>query len=138
MKELRSKSPGKRVVGDPAHTPCRLLFCASRVSEFSTWRFSAPGLGLEKSLWDSSLGKIGGRPATAIREKILLCNSLYCMKIRVNTANLTSEQVKFLTQLGEFRDEQTWEAECDPDEFQEAVKLLKRAGVDDVFVQFGE
>ena len=34
------------------------------------------------------------------------------MKITVNLADLTSEQVKFLSQLGMFRDEQTWEA-CD-------------------------
>jgi hypothetical protein len=36
-----------------------------------------------------------------------------------------------------FRDEQTWEAVCDPDEFHEAVDLLKRAGIEDAFVQFG-
>jgi hypothetical protein len=60
------------------------------------------------------------------------------MKITLNIAHLTSEQVKFLSQLGEFRDDQTWEAACDPDEFQEAVGLLKRAAVDDLFVQFGD
>jgi hypothetical protein len=71
-------------------------------------------------------------------EKIRRCHSDKPMKIRVNTANLTSEQMKFLSQVGEFRNDQTWEASCDPDEFQEAVDSLKRAGIDDVFVQFGE
>jgi len=59
------------------------------------------------------------------------------MKITVNLADLTSEQVKCLSQLGEFRGERTWEAACDPDDFEEAVDLLKRAGIEDVFVQFG-
>src|SRR5579884_342508 len=49
------------------------------------------------------------------------------MKITVNLADLTSEQVKCLSQLGAFRDEQTWEAGCDPEEFREAVGLLKGA-----------
>jgi hypothetical protein len=56
----------------------------------------------------------------------------------VNLAALTSEQTKFLSQLGEFRDDQTWGAGCDPEEFQEAVALLKQAGVEDLFVQFGD
>jgi len=60
------------------------------------------------------------------------------MKITVNTANLNNEQMKFLSQLGEFRDDETWVAGCDPDEFQEALDLLKRAGIEDVFVQFGD
>jgi hypothetical protein len=59
------------------------------------------------------------------------------MKITVNLADLTNEQVKFLSQLGQFRGERTWEAGCDPDEFHEAMDLLKRAGIEDVFVQFG-
>ena len=59
------------------------------------------------------------------------------MRITVNTTYLTSEQVKNLSQLGEFRGERTWEACCDPDEFEEAVDLLKWTGIDDVFVQFG-
>ena len=59
------------------------------------------------------------------------------MRITVNTAALTSGQVKLLSQLGEFRGERTWEAACDPDELHEAVDLLKRAGVEDVLVQFG-
>ena len=50
------------------------------------------------------------------------------MKITVNLADLTSEQVKCLSQLGEFRGERTWKACCDPDEFEEAVDLLKRTG----------
>jgi hypothetical protein len=40
--------------------------------------------------------------------------------------------------LGEFRDDQTWVAACDPQDFHEAVGVLERAGVDDVLVQFGE
>jgi hypothetical protein len=59
------------------------------------------------------------------------------MRITVNTTYLTSEQVKFLSQLGQFRGDRTWEADCDPDEFHEAVDLLKRAGIEDGFVQFG-
>jgi hypothetical protein len=60
------------------------------------------------------------------------------MRITVNTASLISEQVKCLSQPGEFRDDQTWEAACGPEEFHEAVDLLKRAGVDDMLVQFGD
>lgn len=59
------------------------------------------------------------------------------MKITVNLDGLNNEQMKFLSQVGEFRGEQTWEARCDPDEFEEAVSFLKRAGIEDVFVQFG-
>ena len=58
------------------------------------------------------------------------------MKITVKLDTLTSEQMKFLSQLGEFRDE-TWVGGCDPDEFEEAMDSLKRAGIDDVFVEFG-
>src|SRR5262249_4462749 len=98
--------------------------------------FFAPGLGLEKLLRDSCPQKIRagcGRAGGKIRR----CHSLYHMKITVNLADLTSEQVKFLSQLGEFRGERAWEAHCDPDEFHEAADLLKRAGIEDVFVQFG-
>ena len=59
------------------------------------------------------------------------------MRITVNTTCLASEQVKGFSQLGEFRGERTCEACCDPDEFEEAVDLLKWTGIDDVFVQFG-
>ena len=55
----------------------------------------------------------------------------------MNLADLTSEQVKCLSQLGEFRGERTWEAACDPDDFEEAVDLLKQTGIEDVLVQFG-
>jgi hypothetical protein len=60
------------------------------------------------------------------------------MKITVNTINLTCDQIKFLSQLGGFLDNETWEVGCDPDEFEEAMDLLKRAGIDDLFVQFGD
>ena len=59
------------------------------------------------------------------------------MRITVNTTCLASEQVKGFSQLGEFRGERAWEAGCDPDEFQEALGLLRRAGIEDVLVQFG-
>jgi len=36
-----------------------------------------------------------------------------------------------------FQGYQTWEGHCEPDEFQKAIDLLKRAGIDDVLVQFG-
>jgi hypothetical protein len=57
------------------------------------------------------------------------------MRITVNTSDLTSEQVKCHSQLGEFRGERTWEAACDPDDFEEAVAL--EAGIEDVFMHFG-
>ena len=59
------------------------------------------------------------------------------MKITVNLSALNNEQVKFLSQLGEFQD-QTWESECDPDEFPEVAVLLKNAGIDKLFVHFDE
>jgi len=58
------------------------------------------------------------------------------MKISVNLATLTNEQMKFFSQLGMFRDER-WEGGCDPGEFQEAIDLLKGAGINDLFVEFG-
>jgi hypothetical protein len=61
------------------------------------------------------------------------------IRSRVNTTDLTSEQVKFLSQLGEFRDEgKAWVAGCEPAGFLEAVELLKKAAVKDLFVQFRE
>jgi hypothetical protein len=59
------------------------------------------------------------------------------MRITVNTTCLTSDQTKLLSQLGEFKGDHTWEAHCDPGDFEEAADLLKRAGIEDVFVQFG-
>jgi hypothetical protein len=94
-------------------------------------------VGLENALRDSYLEKIAGWGVAGPEGKFRRCHSLYCMKITVNLADLTSEQVKCLSQLGEFRDDHTWEAACDPEEFDEAIALLKRAGVEDVFVQFG-
>ena len=83
-------------------------------------------------------GKNRRRTAAGPEGKFRRCHSLYHMKIAVNLADLTSEQVKCLSQLGEFKGERTWEAHCDPDEFEEAVDLLKRAGVDDWLVQVGD
>jgi hypothetical protein len=60
------------------------------------------------------------------------------MKITVNLADLTSEQMKFLSQLGEFRGNgEAWVAGCDPDQFGEALDLLRRAGIEGVAVQCG-
>ena len=86
---------------------------------------------------DSRPGKIGGRASTGTGGKFRRCHSLNHMKIAVNLADLTSEQVKCLSQLGQFRGERTWEAHCDPNEFEEAVDLLKWAGIEDVFMHFG-
>jgi len=61
------------------------------------------------------------------------------MKITVNTANLNGVQMKFLTQLGEFRNNgETWVAGCEPHEFDEALGRLKWAGIEDMFIEFGE
>jgi len=63
------------------------------------------------------------------------------MKFTVNTASLSSVQMKFLSQLGEFRDnDETWVAGCEPHEFEEAMGWLKRAGIkdEDMFIEFGE
>ena len=59
------------------------------------------------------------------------------MKITVTTDNLTNEQMKFLSQLGGFNDN-LWVGGCDPEEFDEAMDWLKWAGIDDVFVEFGD
>src|ERR1051325_4319617 len=64
--------------------------------------------------------------------------SAILMTITINLDTLTPEQVKFLSQLGMFQGEATWKATCEPEEFDEAVELLKRAGIDDVFVEWGE
>jgi hypothetical protein len=39
------------------------------------------------------------------------------MKITVGLAALTSEPAKFLSQRGQFWDDQTWESHGDPEEF---------------------
>jgi hypothetical protein len=52
--------------------------------------------------------------------------------------NITGEQMKFLSQLGEFLDNEMWVAGCDWEEFEAAISLLKRAGSDGLFVQFVE
>ena len=58
------------------------------------------------------------------------------MKITVNTTTLNCEQMKFLSQLGEFRDD-LWVAGCDADEYEEATDWLRWAGITDMFVEFG-
>ncbi|HEV3260073.1 MAG TPA: hypothetical protein VG013_24665 [Gemmataceae bacterium] len=59
------------------------------------------------------------------------------MKISVNMAPLTNEQVKCLSQLGAFGDDQMWESCCEPEDIQEALALLERAGVYELFLQLG-
>ena len=94
-------------------------------------------LGAEKTLEGLLPGKNRRRAAAGPEGKNRGCHPQYCMKLIVNLTGLNSEQVKFLSQLGEFRGERTWEAACAPDDSEEAVDLLKRAGIEDVFVQFG-
>lgn len=111
---------------------CHVLFsCAGLVSKFSTWRFSAPGWGQEKALRDSCLEKIAGRAAGGHMRKIRHQHAHKRM-------NITGEQMKFLSQLGEFLDNEMWVAGCDWEEFEAAISLLKRAGSDGLFVQFVE
>ena len=59
------------------------------------------------------------------------------MNITVKTTTLNNEQMKFLSQLGMFLDDDMWEAGCEPEEFDEAMDWLRRAGIVDVFVEFG-
>jgi len=59
------------------------------------------------------------------------------MKMTVKTTTLNNEQMKFLSQLGMFLDDDMWEAGCDADEFDEAMDRLRWAGIVDVFVEFG-
>ena len=59
------------------------------------------------------------------------------MKITLNTTTLNNEQMKFLSQLGEFRDD-LWVGGCDAEEFDEAMNWLRWARIEDVFVEFGE
>jgi hypothetical protein len=56
------------------------------------------------------------------------------MKITVNLAPLTNEQVKFLSQSGTFRDEQTWEGHCEPEDLREVIDCLKRARICDLLL----
>ena len=56
------------------------------------------------------------------------------MRITINLASLTNEQVKFLSQLGMFCDDLTWESEFEPEDLQEVIDLLKNAGVCDLWL----
>jgi hypothetical protein len=57
------------------------------------------------------------------------------MRIRVSTAN----QVKLLSQLGEFGDnDETWKGRLDPEDSKQVVEMLRRAGANDWFVEFGQ
>jgi hypothetical protein len=70
-------------------------------------------------------------------EKIPAHYSNTLMKITVNMNVLTQPQVKFLSQLGEFRDDGMWEGECAEDDLGEVVAWLKRGMIDDLCVHFG-
>jgi hypothetical protein len=59
------------------------------------------------------------------------------MKISVNITSLNHEQVKCLTQLGMFTDDQTWESYCEPADIQEVLDLLVQAGITKLFLQLG-
>jgi len=59
------------------------------------------------------------------------------MKISVNITSLSSEQVKFLSQLGGFTDDQTWESDCEPAGIQEVLDLLMPAGITELCLQLG-
>jgi hypothetical protein len=54
------------------------------------------------------------------------------MKVIVNIAPLSDEQVKFLSQSGMFRDDQTWESHCEPEDLREVIDCLNRAGICDL------
>lgn len=60
------------------------------------------------------------------------------MKISVNLSPLNNEQVKCLSQLGMFTDDQTWESHCEPADFQEVHDLLVQAGITKVLLRMGE
>jgi hypothetical protein len=99
MEKSGSKSPGKTVVSDPSCMPGRLLFCARRVSEFPT-PVSLHLVGGAEKTQGTGVEKFPGRPATATWGKNGHGHSDKHMRITVNTADLTGEQMKFLSLLG--------------------------------------
>lgn len=61
------------------------------------------------------------------------------MRITINLDALTAEQVKFLSQLGMFcDDDETWESHCDPEDFEEVFDLLKQAGICDLKIRLAD
>ena len=56
------------------------------------------------------------------------------MRITINLAALTNEQVKFLSQLGMFCDDLTWESQFEQEHLQEVIDLLKNAGISELFL----
>ncbi len=57
------------------------------------------------------------------------------MKITVNMAPLSSEQVKCLSQLGTFCADQIWESSCESDDLPDVIGFLKNAGICDLFLR---
>ena len=60
------------------------------------------------------------------------------MRININLAPLTNEQLKFLSQLGMFCDDQTWESHCEPEDLRETLDLLKRSGICDLHLHLAD
>jgi len=60
------------------------------------------------------------------------------MRITVNLAPLNNEQVKFLTPLGMFCDDDTWETDFEAEDLQEVIDLLKNAGICDLFLHLAD
>jgi hypothetical protein len=80
---------------------CGSCFKVSQSASLCTWP------GAEKTLEGLLPGKNRRRAAAGPDGEFRRCHSLYHMKITVNLADLTSEQVQCLSQLGQFRDDQT-------------------------------
>ncbi len=60
------------------------------------------------------------------------------MKITVNIAPLTNEQLKFLSQLGTLCDDETWESHCEPEDLPQAIGSLKRAAICDLLLDLAD
>ena len=60
------------------------------------------------------------------------------MRIKINLAPLSNEQVKFLSQLGMLCDDHTWESHCEPEDLQEIIDLLGRAGICDLHLRLAD
>ena len=56
------------------------------------------------------------------------------MRITINLATLSNEQVKFLSQLGMFCDDDLWESQFEPEDLQDVIDLMKQAGICDLLL----
>ena len=55
------------------------------------------------------------------------------MRITINLDSITNEQLKFLSQLGMFLDDdRTWESHCESEELPKAINALKGAGINEL------